>query len=201
MALTRPPVPSCGTFAALAPQLQTLALAADDDMGLLSTSEIFRALDSPVATVKQVGTYAHNGGDFYSATGFDTLEFNNNKGITTLATTAPFDTFHLPALPRPRWYYIGLYVQLAQSPVNTRWQMELFVSNINQLTLLDEFHVFFRSYQAPSTSGTGAEYLWFETYVYSSGGGVNAYLRHDQTAVSINSTGGRMWVIGQSTKR
>lgn len=205
-AFTRPPAPACGSFAALGPQLQSLAEAADSDMQTLSTQEIFRALDPPFLSLVKTATDNIDDSLFYQPvsfdTGFATVEATNNGGIIqgTLVSGDNPPAMILPNTPQQFWYYIGLYIQ---SPVNlegTQWKLRLRVTNLDPVTGVTTHTSFIRGYSAPLVPATGNEYLWADFFVPSNGGRITPEAAmFGSPLVQVNA--GRIWAIQISPRR
>lgn len=207
MALARPPVPLCGTFAALGPQLQALAEAADADMGRMANSEMFSALDKPFLILNKTSSEPVIAGfpafpDLYDSIDFNTVEATNNGGITQLLSSSSVPPgLTLPVTSKQRWYYIGLYMQFPVSPVNTQWKCRLVVGNVNPITGVNNRTIVRHStVTSPTNAATGNDYLWLDCIAPSFGGNVFPGIKHD-AATDQSCNGGRFWAIEMATRR
>lgn len=205
---TRPPAPSCGSFAALAPQLQALAEAVDSDVTLqLTTSEIFEALDPPFITLLKSSNDNINPVGIFQPVSFDvgfaTVEATNGGGFTQ-GTFIPGDNppaVILPNTAQPRWYYTGLYIQCDNSVGSTQWKLRLRISNTDPVTGITSQLRFVRAYEAPFAAGTGNEYIWADFLFSSTGGRIIPEACIANTVATEVVQGGRLWCMQMTPRR
>jgi len=206
--LKRPPVPSCGTFAALAPQLQTLAEAVDSDISnFFNTGTIFQVLDSPFLSLLKTSTDNMDPVGFFQPVSFDvgfaSVEATNNGGIVQ-GTAVPGDNppaMVLPSLVQPRWYYLGFYLQIPEAFTSTQWKVRMRVTNTDPLTGATRTSMFTRAYEAPFNAGSGNEYIWADFMTPSNGGRVTLEANIANTVTTEQVNGGRAFAMQVTQSR
>lgn len=203
---TRPAAPTCEGFAALAPQLQTLAEAVESDLQTISTAEIFKALDMPFLSLLKTSTDPIGASPVQQPVSFDTgfaiVEATNNGGIiqgTATGSSLP-EAMVLPSSVQPRWYYIGYYLSSPTNAVDQSWKVNLFVDDVDPITGINNSQRFTRMYTTPAVLHSPDEYIWADFMVSSRGGGVIITATID-SGPTQDIDGGRCWAMQIAPKR
>ena len=201
---TRPPAPSCGSFAALGPQLQALAEAVDSDLQTLSTAEIFKALDAPFMSLTKKSTDPIDPVIQWPISfdvGFATVEASNGGGI--IQGGVPVGGFPeavvLPTTAQQYWYYIGVYLRSPVNTPSTGWKVTLYVDDTDPVTGNNRLFQFTRNYESPPIAATGNEFIWADFLVPSRGGGVAITGVLNANTASVDA--GRFFVMQMAPRK
>lgn len=205
MALVRPPDVSCNTFAALGPQLQTLARAVDGEMCDMSSAAILAGLDAPA----YLGTYA--GGEVVSGNGVDYTfiyfsnpveYYNSDPVLGPIRFVVPGNNPFIARLDKRAWFYLGVWLQTNPSPaVSTRWKMRIQVADTDPLTGLTTLTNYYRHWRNNFAVAVGGnEHFHFDLLFPSGGGFFNISLKQNSGG-NISTVGGRLWLMRMSTTR
>lgn len=204
MALQRPPTVPCEGFAALGPQLQAVAQAADTVMCGMTSTAILSAMDGPAATfVHPGGLVVPGDGVTYAIPSYNaTQEFNNNGTTGPIGIVGGTNGPYISALTQRAWFYVGVWMQTnASAAVGNRWKMRLRVQDTDPVTAATSYISYFRHWRNNFAGAVGgAENLHLGVLVPTGGGYIEVALKQDSGG-NINTVTGRLWVARMSKKR
>ena len=202
MALIRPSDVACGSFAALGPQLQTLARAVDGEMCDMSSAAILAGLDSPAYLGSHPAPVAVPGnGVDYAFLYFNTQEYYNSGPSGPIGLVSGGNAY-VTDLTERAWFYLGVWIQTNPSPaVSTRWKMLVQVGDTDPSTGLSVTNSYYRHWRNNFGAAVGGnEHFHFDLLFPSGGTYINIGLKQNSGG-NINTVGGRLWLMRMSTFR
>jgi hypothetical protein len=203
MALTRPFDVSCNSFAALGPQLQTLATAVDSEMCDMSTAAILTGLDGPALVARHPGGVsvpASASAYSFSLSYTAPADFSNNDATLGPILMVLGGGPYVVPLTRRAWFYVGVWVETNTSAVSTRWKMRLGLEDTDPITGLITTQYFYRHWHNSAAAAGGNEHLHFGMLYLTGGGNITVALKQDSVA-AVTTVGGRIWVMRVANTR
>lgn len=205
MALIRPPDVACGSFAALGPQLQTLARAVDSEMCGMSSAAILAGLDAPAYAGTHAGGVAVPGnGVDYAFMYFSTpVEYyNSDPTLGPIRHVILGNNPFIAPLTKRAWFYLGVWIQTNPSPlVTTRWKMRVQIPDTDPITGLVTSTTYYRHWRNSFAAAVGGnEHFHFDLLFPSGGGFINISLKQNSGG-NISTVSGGMWLMRMSITR